>query len=94
MKTAKLLRGVLVSLVTTPTWFYVMYQVLTAIHATDVTWLLFWVYVPAYSVVSAIAVVTAIHTAEEQARSKVESEAARLDRLYARREQPAGGTAR
>lgn len=94
MKTAKLLRGALVSLVTTPIWFYVMYQVLTAIHATDVTWLLFWVYVPASLIASAITIADAAQTAEEKARSKVESEATRLDRLYARLEKPAGGSAR
>lgn len=94
MKTAQLLRGALVTLIAAPIWFYVLYQILTAIHATDVTWLLFWVYVPVDVLIRTLSLTIAIQSAEENARSKVESESARLDRLYGRLEKPAGGIAR
>lgn len=32
--------------VTLPIWFYLMYKVFKIIGATDVMWLLFWIYIP------------------------------------------------
>ena len=33
--------------VTLPIWFFLMYRVLDAVHANELTWFLYWVYVPA-----------------------------------------------
>lgn len=33
-------------LITAHIWFYLLYQILTAINASELTWFLFWVYVP------------------------------------------------
>ena len=32
--------------ITLPIWFYVLYQILEAIQANELTWFLYWVYVP------------------------------------------------
>ena len=46
MKAAKILAGTLGVCITMPIWFYLLYRILLAIHATEVMWLLYWVYVP------------------------------------------------
>ena len=33
-------------LITTPIWYYLLYNILKAINATQLVWFLFWVYVP------------------------------------------------
>ena len=33
-------------LVTGPIWYYLLYQILSSVKASDVMWLLYWVYVP------------------------------------------------
>jgi hypothetical protein len=33
--------------VTLPIWFFLMYRVLDAVHAGELTWFMYWVYVPA-----------------------------------------------
>lgn len=43
MKKISLLLGLLVVL---PIWYYLLYVILVAINATNLTWFLFWVYVP------------------------------------------------
>jgi hypothetical protein len=30
-----------------PIWYYLLYQILTRVGATELMWFLFWVYVPA-----------------------------------------------
>lgn len=32
---------------TLPIWFYLLHEVLTAVSASDLSWFLYWVYVPA-----------------------------------------------
>lgn len=32
--------------VTMPIWYWLFYQILVRVHASDVMWLLFWVYLP------------------------------------------------
>ena len=32
--------------ITLPIWFYILYQILTAITASELTWFLYWAYVP------------------------------------------------
>ena len=43
MKTAAALITVFITL---PVWFYILYQILTAINASELTWFLYWVYIP------------------------------------------------
>ena len=38
--------AVLQVLIVSPIWLYLLYSVLKAIEATDLQWLLFWIYVP------------------------------------------------
>jgi len=33
-------------LITQPIWYYLLYQILVYVHATDLQWFLFWVYFP------------------------------------------------
>lgn len=46
MKATKLIGTVLWLLVVTPIWYYLIYQVLKRVDASDVMWLLYWIYVP------------------------------------------------
>lgn len=41
--------GFLSLLVVLPIWFYLMFSVLKMVGATDIMWLLYWVYVPVVS---------------------------------------------
>ena len=38
--------GLLSRFVVIPIWFYLMFSILSRVGATDVMWLLYWVYVP------------------------------------------------
>lgn len=42
-------------LITAPIWFYLIYQILTAINASELMWFLFWVYVPVSVTVGSVA---------------------------------------
>jgi hypothetical protein len=44
MRTAGLLVALFISV---PIWFYLIYRILTVIDADELTWFLFWIYVPA-----------------------------------------------
>lgn len=46
MKAAKAIGLALSLLVIAPIWYYLLYQVLVRVQASDVMWLLFWVYMP------------------------------------------------
>jgi hypothetical protein len=50
----KVISGILGIFVTLPIWYYILYQVLTAIKATELTWFLFWVYLPVSIFVSTL----------------------------------------
>ena len=39
--------GVMALCVTQPLWFYLLYRILKEIGATELTWFVFWIYVPA-----------------------------------------------
>ena len=41
--------GLLSLFVVLPIWFYLMFSVLKMVGATDIMWLLYWVYVPVLS---------------------------------------------
>lgn len=41
--------------VTQPIWYYLLYQVLVRVEASDLMWFLYWVYVPVQILASMIA---------------------------------------
>ena len=43
--------GIMSICIVMPIWYYLLYQVLVRVDATDVMWLLFWVYIPVTVVV-------------------------------------------
>ena len=45
-KGMKIVNAMLAVFVGLPIWFYILYQVLSAIEASELTWFLFWAYVP------------------------------------------------
>lgn len=42
----KAIAGLLGVLVTLPIWFWLLYQVLARVNASELMWFLYWVYVP------------------------------------------------
>ena len=46
--------GVIGLFVTTPIWYYLLYQVLTRVEATETMWLLFWIYLPVHLLVAVV----------------------------------------
>jgi hypothetical protein len=46
VKAAGAIAAVLSLLVVMPIWYYLLYQVLVRVNASEVMWLLFWVYLP------------------------------------------------
>lgn len=50
----KAIGGFLALFVTVPIWFCLLYQILEAVHATLLMWVLYWVYVPAETLVNHI----------------------------------------
>lgn len=55
MSKAKLVSGVVALAVTTPIWFYLIYQILDRVQASELMWFLYWVYVPTSFFVSVLA---------------------------------------
>ena len=55
MKKAQALAALLGMLVCLPIWFYLIYQVMVRVNASELMWFLFWVYVPATVIVQSIA---------------------------------------
>lgn len=54
MKAAKGIGAVLSVFVVLPIWYYLLYQVLKRVGASDVMWLLYWIYLPVAAVCRAI----------------------------------------
>lgn len=54
MKKLKVIHGLLAVLVILPIWFYLMYQVLERVNASELMWFLYWVYLPASVLVTGI----------------------------------------
>ncbi|MEI7636372.1 MAG: hypothetical protein WCJ37_03650 [Syntrophus sp. (in: bacteria)] len=46
MKKARIIAIILGLLVETPIWYYLVYQVLVRVNATELMFFLFWIYVP------------------------------------------------
>lgn len=58
MKAAKIVSGVLSIFVTMPIWYYLMYQILVRVEASELMFFLYWVYVPVTVLAQIIAKVT------------------------------------
>ena len=41
-------------LIVAPIWYYLLYRILGAVGATNVMWLLFWIYVPVAAVTTVV----------------------------------------
>ncbi len=48
----KIVSAILTVMVTIPIWFYLLYKILQAVNASELTWFLFWIYVPVIILVS------------------------------------------
>lgn len=46
MKARAITIAVLVLLIQMPIWFWLMYQILVRVNASELMWFLYWVYVP------------------------------------------------
>jgi len=46
MNKARLFSAMITTIFTIPIWYYVLYQILSGIQASELTWFLFWVYIP------------------------------------------------
>ena len=46
MKAFSTISGILTVFIQMPIWWYLLYKVLEASHATELMWFLFWIYVP------------------------------------------------
>lgn len=42
----KIVSALLYLLVSTPLWFWLLYQILARVNASELMWFLYWVYVP------------------------------------------------
>lgn len=42
----KAIPGILVLLVTTPIWYYLLFQILVRVDASELMFFLYWIYVP------------------------------------------------
>lgn len=51
----KAIAGLVALMITLPIWFYLLYQVLVRVNASELMFFLFWVYVPATIFVTAVA---------------------------------------
>ena len=47
MNKAKVLGNIIHILLIMPIWYYLLYQILARVNATELMWFLFWIYVPA-----------------------------------------------
>lgn len=43
----KAVGGLIALLVVLPIWYFLLYRILDAVHANELMWFLYWVYVPA-----------------------------------------------
>lgn len=46
MKEAQIIAGLCALFVTIPVWFWLLYQILVRVQATELMWFLFWAYIP------------------------------------------------
>ena len=55
MNKVKAAAGILTIFIVTPIWYYLFYQILKSVEASELMWFLFWVYMP-IGILSAIIV--------------------------------------
>ena len=58
MNKAMAINGILAIFFVTPIWFYLMYQILVRVNATELMFFLFWIYVPVSIIVQIISKIT------------------------------------
>lgn len=46
--------GILAAFVVMPIWFYLLYQILVRVNASELMWFLYWVYLPAAILVAVV----------------------------------------
>ena len=51
----KIISGILTLVITMPIWFYLLYNILKLVNATELMMFLFWVYVPVQILILIIA---------------------------------------
>jgi hypothetical protein len=54
MKTAHVISALLSLFVSMPIWFYLIYQMLVRVNASELMWFLFWIYVPVSFIASVV----------------------------------------
>lgn len=54
IKALKVIAGLIALCVTLPIWFFLLYRVLQAVDASELMWFLYWIYLPANVIVSAV----------------------------------------
>lgn len=54
MKKLRTIRALLAVLIGLPIWFYLFYQILERVNASELMWFLFWVYMPVSIIVTFI----------------------------------------
>lgn len=54
MQVAKAIAGLIGLFITVPIWFYLLYQVLVRVQATELMFFLFWVYMPLTLLISIV----------------------------------------
>jgi hypothetical protein len=54
MKKLKIVQGLLAVFITLPLWFVLLYRLLDSTEANELTWFLYWVYVPVATLVNGI----------------------------------------
>jgi len=55
MEKLRIVNGLMALFVTLPIWFYLLYQLLSAVGASELSWFLYWIYVPVTMLVTFIA---------------------------------------
>ena len=55
MRGMAIISALLAICVVTPIWFYLLFQILSAIDASELTWFLFWAYMPVAIFVQVVA---------------------------------------
>jgi hypothetical protein len=55
MNKSKIVMVLLTIFVTLPSWFYLLYTILKAINASELTWFIFYIYLPSSVFISILA---------------------------------------
>lgn len=46
--------GIIAFFVVAPIWYYLLYQILTRVEASELMWFLYWIYLPAAIIMAVI----------------------------------------